>query len=33
MFSTFVSIYLLVVGYLSYRVFSEHKTKKQHANK
>ena len=27
MFSTFVSIYLLVVGYLSYRVLSEHKTK------
>jgi len=33
MFSTFVSIYLLVVGYLSYKVFSEHKTKKQHSNK
>jgi len=33
MFSTFVSIYVLLVGYLSYRVFWEYKTKKQQANK
>jgi len=33
MFNMFVSSYVLIVGYLSYRVYVEYKIKKHHLNK